>query len=33
VQISNASVKLPSHSARVLSEFEDPAKSAPIEPV
>jgi hypothetical protein len=29
VKISNESVKSPSHSAKALSEFEDPAKSSP----
>jgi len=28
VKISNESVKSPSHSARALSEFEDPSKSS-----
>jgi hypothetical protein len=29
VKISNEPIKSPSHSARALSEFEDPAKSSP----
>jgi len=29
MKISNEPVKSPSHSARALSEFEDPAKSSP----
>jgi len=29
VKISNDSVKSPSHSAKALSEFEDPANSSP----
>jgi hypothetical protein len=29
VKISNESGKIASHSARALSEFEDPAKSSP----
>jgi hypothetical protein len=29
VKISNESVKSPSHTARALSEFDDPAKSSP----